>query len=483
MNSITELLNLEDADIFISNISINGTKKILTLETKPIRHFCPVCGFKMYSRGIKIRTINHPVLQDGYELVLKLKQRRWRCTNTPCSYTINESFNFVDKRKRNTNATDMLIIHAFRDLSVSASSIASKYKVSDTYVLDTFDRYVKMDRLPLSDIISVDEVCLDLDPKGTFYNAHNFCIHRYHCKKTNVCGKIILCNIKCTSCPTCNQTCADFVRERCNRLDKAPYVCNGCPKAINHCTIAHKYRYDAIFANRKYRECLSSSRSGINMTKQELHKKDMIITPLIYQGQSPYQIITNHPELDLSVRTLYSYLDDGILTARNIDLKRKVKFKPRKVHKTQIKDRTVFEGRMFTDFQMLSLDSFAEMDTVHSSQESKRVILTFFLAREKLFLAFIMNRCTKGAVKLIFDKLERQLGTYEFLTLFHTILTDRESEFGDPETLETGVDGMVRSSIYFCDPMRSGQKGGIEQAHTMLRMVLPKKTSFEFLTQ
>ena len=85
MNSITELLNLEDADIFISNISINGTKKILTLETKPIRHFCPVCGFKMYSRGIKVRTINHPVLQDGYELVLKLKQRRWRCTNTPCS--------------------------------------------------------------------------------------------------------------------------------------------------------------------------------------------------------------------------------------------------------------------------------------------------------------------------------------------------------------------------------------------------------------
>lgn len=31
--------------------------------------------------------------------------------------------------------------------------------------------------------------------------------------------------------------------------------------------------------------------------------------------------------------------------------------------------------------------------------------------------------------------------------------------------------------------MRSGQKGGIEQAHTMLRMVLPKGTSFEFLTQ
>lgn len=105
-----------------------------------------------------------------------------------------------------------------------------------------------------------------------------------------------------------------------------------------------------------------------------------------------------------------------------------------------------------------------------------------FLTREKLFLAFIMNRCTKGAVRLIFDKLEHQLGTYDFLTLFNTILTDRGSEFGDPDSLETGSEGIIRSSIYFCDPMRSGG-GGIEQAHTMLRMVLPKKTSFEFLTQ
>ncbi len=319
--------------------------------------------------------------------------------------------------------------------------------------------------------------------KGPFYNKKNFCEKRYRCNKTNACNKIILCGVKCASCPTCNQTCPDFVRERCNRLDKAPYVCNGCTKDIRRCTIAHKYHYDAIFADRKYRENLSSSRAGINMSKQELHEKDSIITPLIYQGQSPYQILTNHPELDMSVRTLYTYLDEGILSARNIDLKRKVKFKPRKVHKTQIKDRSIFIGRTYADFQALGLDHFAEMDTVHSSRESKRVILTFFLTREKLFLAFIMNRCTKGAVKLIFNKLEHQMSTYGFLTLFSTVLTDRGSEFGDPESLEIGMDGIQRSDIYYCDPMRSGQKGGIEQAHTMLRMVLPKGTSFEFLTQ
>ena len=72
MNSITELLNLEDLEIIISDIQIQGTTKTLTLETQPCTHFCPSCGFKMHSRGLKTRTINHPVLQDTYELVLKL---------------------------------------------------------------------------------------------------------------------------------------------------------------------------------------------------------------------------------------------------------------------------------------------------------------------------------------------------------------------------------------------------------------------------
>ena len=319
--------------------------------------------------------------------------------------------------------------------------------------------------------------------KGTFYNAKNFCIHRYHCKKTNACGKLLVCGIKCASCPTCNQTCTDFERERCSRLDKAPYVCNGCDKKISHCTIAHKYKYDARFADRKYREKLCGSHAGINMTKRELHQKDMIITPLIEQGQSPYQIATNHPELDMSVRTMYTYLDNGLFTARNIDLKRKPKFKPRKCHKTQITDRSVFTNRTYTDFQLLDPDVHVEMDTVHSSRESKKTLLTFFFPKEKLFLAFLMNHCTKGAVRLVFDHLEKRLGTYEFLSLFEYLLTDRGSEFGDPEALETGVEGIQRTSIYYCDPMRSGQKGGVENAHTMLRIVLPKGTSFEYLTQ
>lgn len=163
MNSITELLNLEDSDIIISDITIQGTTKTLTLETQPYSHFCPSCGFKMHSKGIKRRTIKHPILQDTYELILILKQRRWKCTNPQCAYDISESFKFVNKRRRTTNATDMLIVNAYRNLMETSTSIANRFHVSDTHALEVFDRYVKMDRLPLTDAICIDEVFLDMD--------------------------------------------------------------------------------------------------------------------------------------------------------------------------------------------------------------------------------------------------------------------------------------------------------------------------------
>ena len=110
MNNITDLLDLEDSDIKISDVIVEGQTKTLIIETPPVASYCPVCGFRMHSHGVKKRTINHPILQDGYSLILLLKQRRWRCSNPDCLYEVNESFRFVNKGRRTTNATDMLIV-------------------------------------------------------------------------------------------------------------------------------------------------------------------------------------------------------------------------------------------------------------------------------------------------------------------------------------------------------------------------------------
>lgn len=54
---------------------------------------------------------------------------------------------------------------------------------------------------------------------------------------------------------------------------------------------------------------------------------------------------------------------------------------------------------------------------------------------------------------------------------------------GGVQTVKNDRAGNRRTSIYYCDPMRSNQKAGIENVHTMLRMILPKGTVFGWLTQ
>ena len=61
-----------------------------------------------------------------------------------------------------------------------------------------------------------------------------------------------------------------------------------------------------------YRTTLIDSREGVNLTVQEAKQMAAIIAPLLKQGQSPYQIVTNHPELGISEKTLYNYIENGV---------------------------------------------------------------------------------------------------------------------------------------------------------------------------
>ena len=125
MNNIINLLNLEDKNIEISKIERDDNAKIKYIHvcTKASARFCPICNMRMHSRGTRQRTVNHPMLQDGYELIVLLKQRRWKCTNPACGLEMNEGFNFVNPRRRFSNASDFLILEAFKDLSKCSCTV------------------------------------------------------------------------------------------------------------------------------------------------------------------------------------------------------------------------------------------------------------------------------------------------------------------------------------------------------------------------
>ena len=160
-NDIIKFLDIKDAGIKMVSIKETATTKTITLEKELACNYCDACGSRMYSKGIYTRTVNHPILQDGHKLILKIKQRRWICSNPLCKETAVDEFSFVDKYRRNTNLSDILIVEAFKNPLISAAEIGKRFNVSDSHAIQTFARYVDMPRRQLSEAISIDEVDLD----------------------------------------------------------------------------------------------------------------------------------------------------------------------------------------------------------------------------------------------------------------------------------------------------------------------------------
>lgn len=128
--------------------------------------------------------------------------------------------------------------------------------------------------------------------------------------------------------------------------------------------------YVAKYADDTYREVLISSREGINQTAESMKELDEFISPLIQKGQSIAHIYSNHTqEIKCSRRMLYTYIDKSVFSVRNLDLRRRVKYKPRKkATKSSIINKAFRNGRTYDDFQKMLKEnpsaSVVEMDTV-----------------------------------------------------------------------------------------------------------------------
>ena len=64
--------------------------------------------------------------------------------------------------------TDFLVLQEFKSISNSAADIARRFNISDSHALQIFDRYIDLDRLPLTEAICIDEVFVDMG-KGKKY--------------------------------------------------------------------------------------------------------------------------------------------------------------------------------------------------------------------------------------------------------------------------------------------------------------------------
>ena len=270
----------------------------------------------------------------------------------------------------------------------------------------------------------------------------------------------------------------------CPLLDKAPFVCNGCPKRRQNCGFK-KIFYLAKQAQKQYEQTLVEAREGTPLNSKTFWDMDKIISDGVKKGQHIYHILKTH-NLDVSSSTVYRHIRKGYLSIAPIDLARAVKFKERRKSKLPSIPKEAKKGRSYEDFlnylALKQLNSWLEMDTVMGRMGGK-VLLTFNLSFcNFIFARLLDNKTALEVTKHLYDiKNTLHQADKDFFQLFPVILTDNGGEFARVDDIEMDVRG--ESKLFFCDPNRSDQKGRIEKNHTLIRDILPKGTSFDNLTQ
>ena len=270
----------------------------------------------------------------------------------------------------------------------------------------------------------------------------------------------------------------------CPLLDKAPFVCNGCPKRRQNCGYK-KIFYLAKQAQKQYEQTLVEAREGTPLNSKTFWDMDKVISDGVKKGQHIYHILKTH-NLDVSSSTVYRHIRKGYLSIAPIDLARAVKFKERRKSKLPSIPKEAKKGRSYEDFlnylALNQLDSWLEMDTVMGRMGGK-VLLTFNLSFcNFIFARLLDNKTALEVTKHLYDiKNTLHQADKDFFQLFPVILTDNGGEFARVDDIEMDVRG--ESKLFFCDPNRSDQKGRIEKNHTLIRDILPKGTFFDNLTQ
>lgn len=324
--------------------------------------------------------------------------------------------------------------------------------------------------------------------KGAPFRPFNDCVFRRNCTAFgSVCPSCYRkCKQQCSTCGRCSEHCPDYVKEPCPLLDKAPYVCNGCPK-LSRCTL-EKHFYNALSAQKEYEEVRSESRSGFNLTEGELKQLDDVISPLIKKGQSIHHILVNNADsINYCEKTIYAYTNSGLFSARNIDLPRKVRFRPRKKKSVALKvDKGCRIGRTYSDFKIFRDANPAipvtELDSV-VGVTGGAVLLTIHFVLPKLQLAFLRPANNSKSVIDIFNQLYERLGDDKYRKIFSLCLADNGSEFSNPTAIERNEYGELRSRLFYCNPSAPNEKGACENNHTFIRRIIPKGVDLGKYTQ
>ena len=366
------------------------------------------------------------------------------------------------------------------------SRISIETKLNDGESFKAIGRFLGKDCTTISKEVK-NHICFE--KTGSYGRAFNDCrlAFQHQCSAQKIC-QVCTCqqNRFCWSCGKCSASCIIYEKYVCPKLSKPPYVCNGCTDR-NKCSL-EKRLYKASYAQREYEHIRSESRSGFALSETELKQMDDIVSPLLKKGQSLHHIAIHHSdELMKSEKTLYSYVNNGLFTARNIDMPRTIRMRPRKnVSKTLKVDKSCRIGRDFSCFEHYLEDhpdaAVRQLDSVEGIKGGA-VLLTLHFVEQELQLAFLRQRNDSQSVIDIFNRLYIELRSYIFMETFPVLLAENGSEFSNPSAIELDSQGNLRTRMFYCNASAPYQKASCENNHELIRRIIPKGVDIGQYTQ
>lgn len=184
----------------------------------------------------------------------------------------------------------------------------------------------------------------------------------------------------------------------------------------------------------------------------------------------------------ISKTTLYRYIRSGYIFSR-ITMN-DVKLKQRHYQKATVKQPPKGTSIEKRPVEISARNTFGhwEMDCVIGKQGTKETILAFTerLTRYEIVFKMPDHKAATVVVRYV-NKLEKRYGK-QFRTLFKSITVDNGVEFSDFKGLEKSIHGGKRTSVYYCHPYTSCERGSNERLNREIRRLIPKGTDLSTIT-
>lgn len=271
----------------------------------------------------------------------------------------------------------------------------------------------------------------------------------------------------------------------CPRLAAWPRCCNGCGRyrAIGCKRRPHVF-YDARAAQLCADSVLVSSRRGIDADEPAAAARLEAIRGCLRRGLSPEQMAArNGGPVDLSPSTIYRWVSAGYDGMTNMELRRKVGYRPRRRAPAASATRHS-PRRSYAAFLGLGEDACAaawEMDTVEGAREDSACLLTLLHRPSRLQLALPLAAKDAESVAAALGGVRSVLGAGGTGRVFRAVLTDNGAEFSDEGAIAALIgEEPGETRLFYCDPRRSDQKGACERNHVEIRKLLPKGRGLRF---